>query len=509
MIRREFLLLSAASLATLNSCSNANNRQASFLPAVLDWQQLQSQLQGEVLLPQHAEFSRLAKAANARYDHKIPAAIIRCANSQDVQLCVSFIRQHQLPFAIRGGGHSYTGFSSSHGLLLDLGLLQQIRLDGQLATIGAGAKLGDVYATLGREGRSIPAGSCVSVGIAGLTLGGGLGIADRRFGLTCDALQSVEIVTADGVLRHCSRSEHADLFWALRGGGGGQFGIVTELVFQTFATGPIRNYIGRYPLSAGEKVFSEWQRWLGQLPDSLWSQATVWFSGDASREPEIQIRACAMNEPALLTQHWQQLALQLSEVWSELDMQDHHYLDFMLTDCDGMEMPQCKLPNQDSQGQLKRVAMSGSSDIFNQAIPAQGISRLLQAIRQRHQQGGRGGVMLTAMGGAIQKLPHHDSAFAHRRALLSAQYLMSGPVGSPEALMADGARWVNQMRSVMKSWSSGGAYLNYTDALLKDWPTAYYGDHYARLQQIKMLYDAGQLFQGRQHIQPAKRGAKR
>lgn len=509
MIRREFLLLSAAGFASLSGCSTNLEPTTSTLPAGIDWQQLQTQLQGELLFPSAADFSRLGKAANARFDYLEPAVIIRCANSADVQLCVQFIRQHQLPFAIRGGGHSYTGFSSTSGVLLDLGLLDQIELDGHIATIGAGAKLGDVYATLGQASRSIPAGSCVSVGITGLTLGGGLGIADRRFGLTCDALQSIQIVTADGQLRHCSRTKHADLFWALRGGGGGQFGIVTALEFQTFATGPIRNYIARYPLADGEKVLHEWQRWVAQLPDSIWSQATIWFSGDPAKVPEIQIRACAMNEPVLLTQQWLQLAVALSDVWSELDMQDHQYLDFMLSDCAGLEMPECKLPNQHATGQLRRVAMAGSSDIFNKMIPTDGIGQLLKAVRQRHHAGGRGGVMLTAMGGAIQKLPHHDAAFAHRRALLSAQYLMSGPVGSPEPLLADGAHWVHQMRNVMRPWSTGGAYLNYTDALLKNWQQAYYGDHYARLQQIKSLYDAEGLFRGKQQIQAVPKKSKR
>lgn len=110
--------------------------------------------------------------------------------------------------------------------------------------------------------------------------------------------------------------------------------------------------------------------------------------------------------------------------------------------------------------------------------------------------------MLTAMGGAIQKLQHDDTAFAHRQAVLSAQYLMSGPVGSPESLLKEGAVWVNQMRHLMKTWSSGGAYLNYTDALLKNWQQAYYGDHYPQLQQIKGRYDAKQLFRFAQGITP-------
>lgn len=501
MQRRTFLRLSAATIATGAGCTQHPSEHTAPLPSAWDWQELHQALQGDVLLPDHADFARIAKSANARYDDQIPAAMIRCANSQDVQLSVLFLRRFQLPFAVRGGGHCYTGGSSTQGVLLDMSGLSAISLQDDVATIGAGAKLGDIYATLGAAGRSIPAGSCVSVGISGLALGGGLGIADRQFGLTCDAILRIRLVTADGKLLDCDANQHSELFWALCGGGGGQFGIVTEFVFQTFATAPIRNYIGRYPLADGETVLGEWQDWLQQLPNEVWSQATIWFSGNPNRPPEIQIRACSIGFPQLLTQHWQQLELRLAGVWSDLDMQDHRYLDFMLSDCAGLDQDQCKLPNQHSAGLLRRSAMTGSSDLFHHTIPASGLTQLLTAIRHRHQQGFRGGVMLTIMGGAIQHRAHHDTAFAHRKAILSAQYVVINPVGTAETVLAEAAQWSNQMRAVMKPWSSGGAYLNYSDSLLRDWGKAYYGDHYSRLQKIKQQYDPQLLFQGRHRIQ--------
>lgn len=507
--RREFLLLSAATLA---GCQLAPPfSEAAFsdpanistpLPDAADWQRLAGQLTGELLFSAADAFNRLKKAANARYDEVPTAVIIRCQTTADVQHAIRFIHQYQLPFAVRSGGHSYTGLSSTSGVLLDIGLLNQISLDQHIAHIGAGAKLADVYASLGQQQRSIPAGSCASVGIAGLVLGGGLGIADRRFGLTCDALRRVELVTATGELIYCSASEHPALFWALRGGGGGQFGIATHFEFDTFATAPIRNYIGRYPLKDGNKVLSVWQQWLKTLPDEIWTQATVWFNGQKDAKPEIQLRACSMGHLALLSQHWYQLALQLGNVWSEVDMQDHQYLDFMLTDCDGLEMPECKLPNQHERGQLKRVAMAGSSDIFNDYLPLSALHHLLNAIRKRHKDGFRGGLMLTSMGGAIRRFDKKSTAFAHRDAVLSAQYLFSGPVGTPESMLQEGAVWVNQMRQQMRRWSTNGAYLNYTDALIQDWPQAYYGDNYVALQQLKRQYDPTNLFKFAQSIQP-------
>lgn len=501
--RRQFLALTTATLATAGCQFNQLPKpQFDDLPDLNHWQQLQAKLQGDLLLQSADGFERLKKAANARYDETPTAVIIRCKTASDVQHAIRFIRQYKLPFALRSGGHSYTGLSSTSGVLLDTGLLDQISLQNNIASIGAGAKLGDVYARLGQAQRSIPAGSCASVGIAGLVLGGGLGIADRRFGLTCDALRRVELVTATGELIYCSASEHPALFWALRGGGGGQFGIATHFEFDTFATDPIRNYIGRYPLKDGNKVLSLWQQWLKTLPDEIWTQATVWFNGQKDAKPEIQLRACSMGHPALLSQYWHQLALKLGSVWAEVDMQDHQYLDFMLTDCDGLEMPECKLPNQDERGQLKRVAMAGSSDIFNDYLPLSALHHLLNAIRKRHAAGFRGGLMLTSMGGAISRVPAAESAFAHRAAVLSAQYLFSGPVGTPEPMLQEGAVWVNQMRQQMRRWSTNGAYLNYTDALIQDWPQAYYGDNYIALQQLKRQYDPTNLFRFAQSIQP-------
>ena len=503
MQRRQFLALTTATLAVAGCQFNQIPEPAlSTLPDLNSWQQLQAKLQGDLLFQSADGFERLKKAANARYDEIPTAVIIRCKTAADVQHAIRFIRQYQLPFALRSGGHSYTGLSSTSGVLLDTGLLNQLSLHHHIASIGAGAKLGDVYARLGQEQRSIPAGSCASVGIAGLVLGGGLGIADRRFGLTCDALRRVELVTATGELIYCSASEHPALFWALRGGGGGQFGIATHFEFDTFATAPIRNYIGRYPLKDGNKVLSVWQQWLKKLPDEIWTQATVWFNGQKDAKPEIQLRACSMGHPALLSQHWHLLVLQLGNIWAEVDMQDHQYLDFMLTDCDGLEMPECKLPNQDERGQLKRVAMAGSSDIFNDYLPLSALHHLLNAIRKRHADGFRGGLMLTSMGGAISRVPAAESAFAHRAAVLSAQYLFSGPVGTPESMLQEGAVWVNQMRQQMRPWSTNGAYLNYTDALIKDWPQAYYGDNYVALQQLKRQYDPTNLFRFAQSIQP-------
>jgi hypothetical protein len=504
LLRRQFLGLCSAvpALSALSGCSQPLPQIQSVAPqpSAEDWLTLQQQLQGELLFSQHAEFQWRGRAANSRYDHKIPALIARPASSLDVQQLVRFISRFALPFAIRGGGHSYTGLSSTSGVLIDLGLLNQISLEQEIASIGAGATLGNVYAALGQWQRSIPAGSCAGVGIAGLVQGGGLGIADRLYGLTCDALLEAEIVTADGEIRRCNNSENSDLFWAVRGGGGGQFGILTALKMQTFASAPVRNYIGRYPLKDGELVLQEWQRWAAQLPDTVWTQLAIWVNGNSKKAPEIQIRCCGIGHQADVTTAWQQLENRLSSLWGEVDMQDHQYLDFMLSDCRGLDTNQCKLPTQHEAGQLKRVAMAGSSDMFYKAMDQAGCRTLLTALRRRASQNQTGAVLLTLMGGAIADKPGDFNAFAHRQALFSAQYLTIHPEHSPESLLAQSADWCHQMRYQMRRWSSGGAYLNYTDALMKHPAKAYYASHYARLQQIKRRYDPQSLFRQPQGI---------
>ena len=152
---------------------------------------------------------------------------------------IRWARRHRVHLVPRSGGHSYGGYSTTSGVVLDVSRLSQVCVSGGRAVVGAGALLVDVYAALAAHGRMIPAGTCPSVGIAGLTLGGGHGYASRKLGLACDALTALTIVTASGEVRHCDARRHADLFWACRGGGGGNFGVVTSFTFRTTPVGDV------------------------------------------------------------------------------------------------------------------------------------------------------------------------------------------------------------------------------------------------------------------------------
>ncbi|MEV5754652.1 FAD-dependent oxidoreductase [Actinoallomurus sp. NPDC052308] len=198
---------------------------------------------------------------NPRFDTVRPAGIAYCENPHDVSECLNFVRRFGLPVTPRCGGHSYTGASLVPGLVIDVSPMSAIRADApsETATIGAGARLIDVYDKLSAADVSIPAGSCPTVGISGLTLGGGIGVVSRAHGVLSDNLRAIELVTADGRKLTCDAKNNSDLFWACRGGGGATFGVVTSFTFATHPTSEIVVFFLNWPWSAARSAIDAWQ----------------------------------------------------------------------------------------------------------------------------------------------------------------------------------------------------------------------------------------------------------
>src|SRR4051794_18541643 len=188
---------------------------------------------GEVLLAGSAGYESARRSQIARFDGVRPRVVVRCKAPEDVAQAIAFARREGLPLALRSGGHCFAGRSSTAGVVIDVSGMRAVSISDDTVAVGAGARLGDVYDALGAHGRTIAAGCGPTVGIAGLTLGGGLGILGRSHGLTADQLVAARVVLADGRIVDCDAHRHEDLFWALRGAGGGQFGAVTELVLRT------------------------------------------------------------------------------------------------------------------------------------------------------------------------------------------------------------------------------------------------------------------------------------
>ena len=191
-------------------------------------------------------------------------------SAAQVAACVRWADEHDVPFAVRSGGHSFAGQSSSKGLLIDLRRLSGISPSGDKARVGAGARLGAVYAALWAAGhRTIPGGTAPTVGVAGLTLGGGHGFLARRLGLACDNVVAMEVVTADGKVRTCNATSNKDLFWALRGAGFGSFGVVTSLTFKTAKLGPVATVALEWEWPRAAEIVASWTKFMATAPDEL------------------------------------------------------------------------------------------------------------------------------------------------------------------------------------------------------------------------------------------------
>jgi FAD/FMN-containing dehydrogenase len=519
MDRREFLTLCALSgmpylLSACHNTSTPTQTDSAASPSTStppaskpDWAVLARSLQGTLILPNSPQYATAHQLFDPRFDHILPAAIAYCTSPADVQASLAFVRRSGLPFAARAGGHSYAGYSTSSGLVVDVTRINSIDINTNsgIATIGAGARLVDVYASLARHGLVIPAGSCPTVGVAGLTLGGGVGVLGRKFGLTCDNLLAAQIVTADGRLLTSDGQHNADLFWALRGGGGGNFGIVTSFTFQTHPVATLSLFTWQWPWSSAATVVDAWQHWAPHAPDELWSNCVL-LSTTKGSNPIVLVNGVYVGSIGPLNALLQQLSNQIGVAPTSKYVTSAGILDAMLYEagCSGKSVSECHLPGQTTDGQVQRAIESAKSDYFTSLLPRQGINNLVNAInaRQNSTTMSGGGIGLDAYGGAINRVAANATAFAHRNALFSAQYNADWHTGASNAVVTANHTWLTNTWQSMRPYASGAAYQNYVDPDLANWQQAYYGSNLPRLQHVKATYDPGNFFHFAQSIPP-------
>ena len=476
-------------------------------PGVVAWSRLAGALTGPLLRPGSPGYAAAAPLYNPRFDTSShPAAIAQCAGVADVATCVRFAAQSQLPFAVRSGGHSYGGWSTSPGLVIDVRNLASVHTDGASGTarIGAGAHLVQVYAALGGAGVGIAAGSCPSVGIAGLTLGGGVGVLSRAWGLTCDAVRSIGIVTADGVVREVSTAANPDLFWALRGGAGGSFGAVTGFTVVTRAAPTIHTFYLSWSISDAPAVVDAWQHWMTGADPRLWS--TCKLLADPRPGTIRALIAGTWIGPA--TELTGVLATVVSRVGSAPNIRSANTLSYtaaMLTEagCSGSSAVQCLAQ---ALRPPSRQPFAATSSVATGLLPIAALERAAAQTRAALSVPGlvEGGVSFDALGGAVRTVPPSATAFVHRNATATVQYTATWPAGSPAAgaSAAPYDAYVREFRAEMTPWLGNGAYVNYPDPHIADYGSAYWGSNYPRLQSVKRAYDPGQLFTFPQAVRP-------
>ena len=415
-------------------------------PGPADWTALGRDLSGPLVRPGDAAYAVSSRLFDPRFDSLHPAGIAYCRNPHDVTTSLAFVRKFGVPVAARCGGHSYAGWSSTSGLIIDVTRMSGVNVSGSTATVGAGTPLIDFYNGLAAHGRGVPGGSCPTVGIAGLTLGGGIGVVSRAYGLTSDNLQSLQIVTADGQVRTCDSTQNPDLFWACRGGGGGNFGVVTSFTFRTRPVGQIVLFFLSWPWSQAARVIAAWQSWAPHAPDALWSNVHLAATPGGS-VPAIQVGGTFLGPLSAASAQLEKLYAAAGSHPSSPFVETTTWLHAMLVEagCASLTVDQCHLPTQNPGGQLSRASEYAKSDFFTKPLNSHGIGTLLSGVENFQRTGGAagasGGIAFDALGGAVNRVAPGATAFVHRNALFQAQYTTTWPAlvpgrGGPAARLA-------------------------------------------------------------------------
>jgi hypothetical protein len=450
----------------------------------------QSSLQGDLLYPNNNGYEDARKVWNGMIDKK-PALITRCKGTADVISAVNFARDNHLLFSLRGGGHNVAGGAvCDGGMVIDLSKMKSVQVDPakRIARAEAGATLGDLDHETQAFGLAAPVGVVSATGVAGLTLHGGLGWLTRKYGMTVDNLLSVDIVTADGQLLKASKAENADLFWAVRGGGG-NFGIVTSFEFRIHPVGPmVWLAVPMYAMDKAEDALRFFRDFMAQAPEELGAIAVFW---NAPKEPPIPEKA--RGAPVIIF-----LACYTGPFEDgEEVIRPLREFDTPLADLSGpmrfLEV-QKFLDADYPDGMFyywKSLYLESLSDEVIHAISGHAAERPSPITS----------LDVWGLGGERSRIGPGETPLARRPPFLLG--IESNWEKSEHS--EENVAWTRKVFKDMERFTRSGSYLNFPgfneegEDLLK----GAYGSNYERLQTIKAKYDPHNLFQGNVNIKPA------
>jgi FAD/FMN-containing dehydrogenase len=447
-------------------------------------------LDGSLLYANDEGFAEAVELWNGMIK-KRPVVVVRPGTTRDVVRTVNFVRDNQLQLSIKGGGHNIAGLAlSDGGMTLDMSGMKDVAVDvdARLARVGPGCTLGDVDRATQEHGLAAALGFVSLTGVAGLTLGGGFGYLSRRFGWTVDDLEEVEIVTADGTVRRCSRTANPDLFWALRGGGG-NFGVVTEFVYRLHAIGPeVMAGLIAWPASQADSVLDLYRKVAESAPRELTMAVLMrnappapWVPEAAHGTPIIALVVChsgnleqAKTDLAPIKSHGEPLAdlIQVKGYVAQQSMLD-------ATQPKGMHY------------YWKSEFLPGLSDGVLDTYKAQFVDNKAPANQ----------IVLFHLAGALNDHAEDDGAMGNREAAFACviQAMWREDDSRGDANRA----WVRSAWDALKPYSTGGNYVNFqTEDEADERTVESYRNNYQRLETIKATYDPSNLFRVNRNIRP-------
>ena len=445
------------------------------------WGALQRVIAGELALPGSSAYEDARVPFIAGLDEPRPRAVVRCHGPEDVAEVITFARTQGIGIAIRSGGHSFAGYSSTTGIVMDLAPQHGVVVIDGAARIGPGTRLGELYDALLHHGLAIPAGTCASVGVGGLTLGGGHGVLGRMYGLTLDHLTGAQVVLASGRIVDCDERHHADLFWALRGAGSGNFGVVTSFTFRPRPAPRLTNFRLVWPYSRAPAAVAAWQDWAARGPDELAADLALTAPADQA-DPVAEIFGAVARDQRDADELLGDLAARVgsaaaSDFRAELSFRDT-----------------VRFQAGHAQAGPARVHRFAKSEFFDQPLPDQAIAALVNGLTRQRALGQRRSVQFAPWGGAYNRRAADATAFAHRSQLFLLEHESFVDARAQEQEMHAAKAWVMASWAAVRPWGSGRVYPNFADPDLYDWGQAYYGANYARLVKIKAKYDPHGVF---------------
>jgi FAD/FMN-containing dehydrogenase len=451
---------------------------------------LASILAGDLVRPDDEAYDQARRVWNGMID-LCPTAVARCASTADVQAAVRMTRSSGLPLAVRGGGHNVAGFGTvDAGLVVDLSLLRHVQVDraSHRVRVGGGATLGDLDAATQAHGLVVPTGVVSETGVSGLTLSGGLGWVRRKWGLTCDNLVGATVVTAAGEVIDVSEESDPDLLWGLRGGGG-NFGVVTQLVFEAHALGPEVHFLFvLYPLESARKVLAEHERLIDAIGDEL---STIAVLGHVPAVDDFPPDSHGAPYAGLVGMYAGPADAGETALSPLRDLGD------ALADLSGPMLFVDAQKIYDSEYPSGHRYYWKSTNLA--ALPEAAVDVLVErtlAAPSKHST-----IDLWLNGGAIDLVGASDTAFRGR----GNRYLVN-PEANWERAEDDNANvaWARSVLAALEPHATEGVYLNFPGFLEEGQSLvrASHGENYERLSLLKQRLDPGNLFQRNANIEP-------